>query len=195
MTKPGGSIPENDGEVVGWSDAGDPAAFVELFWRHGQAVHAYLARRTGGQDADDLLSEVWLRAFKGRANYDTGYPDARPWLYGIARHVLRAHWRPSHLPRLVEKPTASDPWEEADSRLDADAQKDKIHHVLTLLSDDEREVLLLVTWEQLTPAEVAIVLDIPQGTARSRLHRALSIFRHEFESDATEPLDSCPQEA
>jgi DNA-directed RNA polymerase specialized sigma24 family protein len=81
---------ETDEQVVSWSEAGDPAAFVELVWRHGPAVHAYLARRTGRQDADDLLGEVWLRAFKGRASYDRRCPDARPWLYGIARNVLRA---------------------------------------------------------------------------------------------------------
>ena len=75
------------------SRSGDPAAFLELFWDHGPAVHAYLARRTGRQDADELLSDVWLQAFQSRASYDHRVADARPWLYGVARNVLRAHWR------------------------------------------------------------------------------------------------------
>lgn len=57
---------KTDGQVVGCSEVGDPTAFMELFWRHGPAVHAYLSRRAGHQDADDLLGEVWLRAFKAR---------------------------------------------------------------------------------------------------------------------------------
>jgi RNA polymerase sigma-70 factor (ECF subfamily) len=53
---------------------------------------------------------------------------------------------------------------------------------LARLSDDEREVLLLVAWERLTPAEAAETLGIPQGTARSRLHRARALMRGELVS-------------
>ena len=183
---------ETDEQLVGWSVAGDPAVFVELFWRHGSAVHAYLTRRAGRQDADDLLSEVWLRAFKGRASRRG--PDALPWLYGIARNVLRAHWRQTMRPPIPAGPADSqDPWPDTDSRLDAVAQRESIQRVLAILSEDEREVLLLVVWEQLTPAEVAVVLGLPQGTARSRLHRALSTFR--AESDSSILICSYPKEA
>lgn len=51
----------------------------------------------------------------------------------------------------------------------------------------EREVLLLVAWEQLTPAETAKALEAPQGTARSRLHRARAALRRMLsERDADE---------
>ena len=48
---------------------------------------------------------------------------------------------------------------------------------LRALPAAERDVLLLVAWEQLTPAEAAVVLGVPQGTARSRLHRARAALR------------------
>jgi len=190
-------VDETDEQVLGWSKAGDPTAFVELFWRHGPAVHAYLARRTGRHDADDLLSEVWLRAFKGRVSYDRRCPDARPWLYGIARNVLRAHWREAARPVVVAEGAepALDPWSDADLRLDAAAQVETLRQTLAALSEDEREVLLLVVWEQLTPAEVAVTLGIPQGTARSRLHRALSALRCEVGADASVHTGSDPKEA
>jgi RNA polymerase sigma-70 factor (ECF subfamily) len=88
---------------------------------------------------------------------------------------------------------SQDPWPDTDSRLDAVAQRESIQRVLAILSEDEREVLLLVVWEQLTPAEVAVVLGLPQGTARSRLHRALSTFR--AESDSSMLICSYPKEA
>jgi RNA polymerase sigma-70 factor (ECF subfamily) len=189
-------VPGTDGDVVDASGAGAPEDFLDLFWRHGPAVHAYLARRTGREDADDLLSEVWLRAFRGQANYDRRWPDARPWLYGIARNVLRAHWRRAG--RTEGAPLdvlASDPWSDTDSRLDAVALQGTLRRILAILSDDEREVLYLVTWEQLTPAEVAVALAIPQGTARSRLHRALSVLRREMAVDAAVPTPASPKEA
>ncbi len=76
---------ESDAAIVRRSTGVDAKAFGELFWRHNGAVHGYLARRAGRDAADDLVAEVWLRAFRDRANFDLRYPDARPWLYGIAR--------------------------------------------------------------------------------------------------------------
>lgn len=67
--------------------------FVVAVREHSAAVHAYLARRAGRQTADDLMAEVWLRAVRSRHNLDPAWDSPRPWLYGIARNTLRAHWR------------------------------------------------------------------------------------------------------
>jgi RNA polymerase sigma-70 factor (ECF subfamily) len=59
-----------------------------------------------------------------------------------------------------------------DARLDAAALAPQLRQALKDLPDVERELLLLVAWENLTPTEAAQALGIPAGTARSRLHRA-----------------------
>jgi DNA-directed RNA polymerase specialized sigma24 family protein len=74
---------EPDSVLIERSVRGRPDAFVDVVRRHETAIHGYLARRTGRQAADDLLAEVWLRAFAARGGYNSGYADARPWLYGI----------------------------------------------------------------------------------------------------------------
>jgi RNA polymerase sigma-70 factor (ECF subfamily) len=107
-------------------------------------------------------------------------------LYGIARHVLLGHFR-SHVSfpnqYLDRREVAgSDVWGEVDDRLDAGRTVSGLAEALAALSEEDREVLLLVAWEQLTPAEVAAVLDIPQGTARSRLHRARTQIRGHLEA-------------
>jgi DNA-directed RNA polymerase specialized sigma24 family protein len=83
----------SDAALIRRSLTGDNEAFVEVVRRHAAAVSAYLVRRAGRGAAADLLSEVWVAAFGARSSYDTGFPDARPWLFGIARNVLRRHWR------------------------------------------------------------------------------------------------------
>ena len=167
---------DTDGVLIEWSFYGRPDAFTEVVRRHEVAVHGFLARRAGRQVADDLLAEVWLRAFAGRGGYDPGRQDARPWLYGIARNVLRLHWRTGHA--AGQAVTDSwDPWDDVVDRLDSAAQAGALLPALRALPPDERDVLLLVAWEQLTPAEAAEVLGIPQGTARSRLHRARAALR------------------
>jgi len=124
-----------------------------------------------------LLSEVFLRAYAGRRKYDQRWPDARPWLYGIARNVLREYWRKALVAdpggsQAGQPPASDDPWPAVDARLDAAAQVPELRRALSKLAPGDREVLLLVTWEGLTPSEVAVALGIPAGTARSRLHRA-----------------------
>jgi RNA polymerase sigma-70 factor, ECF subfamily len=180
---------ETDGALIEWSVRGRPDAFVEVVRRHEVAVHKFLARRAGRDAADDLLSEVWVRAFGGRHTFRPEQTDALPWLYGIARNVLRAHWRTAGASRTtlgdgaaagagaeeVDEPV--DPWDEVVERLDSAAWARQLAAAVRELPSACREVLLLVAWEELTPAEAAEVLGIPQGTARSRLHRARAALR------------------
>jgi RNA polymerase sigma-70 factor (ECF subfamily) len=169
---------EPDDVLIERSVRGRPDSFVEVVRRHEAAIHGYLARRAGRQAADDLLAEVWLRAFAARGGYDTGYADARPWLYGIARNVLREHWRTSSgtEPTIIAD-MGVDPWDGIDDRLDSASRAEEVVSAVRALPTAEREVLLLVVWEDLTPAEAATVLGVPQGTARSRLHRARATLR------------------
>jgi DNA-directed RNA polymerase specialized sigma24 family protein len=106
-----------DGLLIEQSLRGTPEAFVEVVRRHEVAIHGYLARRAGHQAADDLLGEVWVRAFGARHGYDTSHEDARPWLYGIARNVLRAHWRTGQNLDLAAPEENLDPWDEITDRL------------------------------------------------------------------------------
>ena len=168
---------ETDGALVEQSVRGRPDAFVEVVQRHEVAVHAFLARRAGRQAADDLLGEVWVRAFAARRGYDSQYLDARPWLYGIARNVLKAYWRASRGIRHGDAEESVDPWDEVIDRLDSAARTRMLIPALRQLPPSERDVLLLVAWDELTPAQAAAVLGIPQGTARSRLHRARAALR------------------
>src|SRR5580700_7814264 len=104
-----------------------PELFVEIFERHGQAIHSYLVRRGGSQQAEDLFSEVWLRAFRARMTYDRSRGDALPWIYGVARNTLRSHWRSgkkAHSRAISafaeDAPESSyDPWPDVDDELDA----------------------------------------------------------------------------
>jgi RNA polymerase sigma-70 factor (ECF subfamily) len=164
--------------------------FIRLFWRHGPAVHSYLSRRAGRQLADDLLEEVWVRAFRSRDRYDDRLP-APAWLYGIARNVLLGYFRSQHSNpaggtdrRHLGEP---DPWDAVDDRLDARRTVAGLSDALSALADEDREVLFLVAWEQLSPAEAAVVLDIPQGTARSRLYRARVQLRGYLEMSESPP--------
>jgi RNA polymerase sigma factor (sigma-70 family) len=169
----------DDAELIARSLGGDQDAFVEVVRRHEAAVGAYLARRAGRELAEDLLSEVWVAALASRATYDRSFRDAGPWLFGVAHNTLRRHWRS----RPAEQPVADvtglesgwDPWAAVDSRVDAESV---LRQSLALLRPQEREILTLVAWEDLTVADAGRVLGMPPGTARRYLHQARMALRN-----------------
>jgi RNA polymerase sigma factor (sigma-70 family) len=176
-------LTESDAEIVRRSTSGDANVFGELFWRHNGAVHAYMARRAGRQVADDLVAEVWLRAFRSRENFDLHYPDARPWLYGIARNVLSSHWRLQTKAPPFLAAAISDPWPELEEHLNESEHRAALLKALDKLTNEEREVLLLVAWEQLSATAIALMLNVPASTVRNRLHRARMCMRSGLEGD------------
>jgi RNA polymerase sigma factor (sigma-70 family) len=153
-----------------------PATFEHVFERHFAVVFRYLRRRVGPQVAEDLAAETFARAFAARRTYDRRRPDARPWLFGIATNVLRAHWQ--HDLRAdgdVLGEIAADDDDVAtlsDGRLDAAAAIAQRAGALRALPAEQREVLLLVAVAELTYEETAAALGIAVGTVRSRLSRA-----------------------
>ncbi|MGW5276090.1 RNA polymerase sigma factor [Streptomyces sp. NPDC004044] len=161
------------GDDVLASSARDPAAFEPLVTRHSTALHGYFARRAPVA-ADDLLAEVWLQAYAARRTFDPARGSARAWLFGVARNVLSAHWRRLAQDRPGLPPGDADvmDWAAVDDRLDASALAPELRRAISELPYEEKELLLLIAWEQLTPTEAAAVVGIPAGTARSRLHRA-----------------------
>jgi RNA polymerase sigma factor (sigma-70 family) len=168
----------SDAELIGWSLAGDGEAFVGVVRHHEVAVGAYLARRAGSEMAKDLLGDVWLAAFRSRSTYDRSFPDARPWLFGVARNTLRHHWRS----RSAEPTTTDsadleagwDPWPAVDERADTAAA---LRTALMGLRPIEREVLALVVWEDLSIADAARALGIPSGSAYRYMHQARRTLR------------------
>ncbi|WP_241845013.1 RNA polymerase sigma factor [Streptomyces silvensis] len=156
----------------------DPVAFAALVERHATDLHGYFARRAP-QAADDLHAELWLRAYAARRGYDPERGSVRAWLFGVARNVLSAHWRQraADRPGLPRSAGDDDPWAAVDDRLVAASMAPQLRALLAQLPSVERELLLLVAWEQLSPTEAAAVVGIPAATARTRLHRARNRMR------------------
>jgi RNA polymerase sigma factor (sigma-70 family) len=147
-------------------------AFGQIYERHARTVHRYLVRRVGVDPADDLLGEVFVAAVDARLRvriHESG--SALPWLYGIAKNVVKSHLRSRRDQAEADVADEFD-WSAVDARIDAAAQSHRLKNALAQLSTGELEVLLLVSWEQLTVTQAAESLGISAVAARSRLHRA-----------------------
>jgi RNA polymerase sigma factor (sigma-70 family) len=178
---PDPSDAQDDAEII-WRSRADPEQFAVLFQRHAGAIGRYAARRLGAAAAEDVVGDTFLAAFRGRASYDLARPDARPWLYGIASNLLRRHQRDEirmlrALARSGVDPVAESFADRADGRLTAAASNRAISAAIAALSAEQRDVLLLVAWADLTFDQVAEALHIPEGTVRSRMNRARTRLR------------------
>ncbi|HET6952314.1 MAG TPA: sigma-70 family RNA polymerase sigma factor [Acidimicrobiales bacterium] len=141
--------------------------FRALFEAHYPAVRRYAHHRAVvGADADDLVAETFTVAW--RRLDDVPVDDPLPWLLAVAANVRRNQARSVRryhavLDRLPGPDPAPPPPEPGDAALAG---------ALAALTPDDREILRLVAWDGLTPAQAARVLGCPDGTARARLHRA-----------------------
>lgn len=168
--------PQSDTDaVLIASSLEDREAFMPVFERHVDRVHRFIRGQLGGDGVEDLASEVFLIAFRKRSTYDASYPDAGPWLLGIAANVVRSHRRGVRqglaLLRRLGPDRPADDAAEADSRLDAGASRQELQRALASLRPQEREVVLLSICGELDHSEIARALGIAPGTVRSRLHR------------------------
>jgi RNA polymerase sigma-70 factor, ECF subfamily len=134
-----------------------------------EPLRRFLLRRTDPATADDVLSETLLVCWR---RYDELPEDAAlPWAYAVARHCLANARRSVHRQERVaaKVATVDPPRESADP---ATGRDDVLHEALDRLRDDDAEVLRLWAWEQLTPAEIATVLDVTPNAVSIRLLRA-----------------------
>jgi len=165
-----------DGRIVSSAD------FEAAFQQHFPPVYRFIARRVGPALAEDLAAETFATAYRRRGAFDPGRASLRSWLYGIAMNLVRNHWRAEqHLlaldARLVPEVDLSGGAGTVDERITAAMLAPRLAAGLAQLTRDQRDVLLLSAWAELSHEEIAAVLDIAPGTVRSRLSRARAALR------------------
>jgi RNA polymerase sigma factor (sigma-70 family) len=171
-----------------------PELFAIVFDRHFATIHRYLERRVGREGADELSGEVFRIAFEQRRRFRPLHDSALPWLYGLATNLLLKRWRGDAraaraLARLQAASRNSDgELDGADDRLSAAAARMQLLEALAALEPGDRDVIVLVAWEELSYQEVAAALDLPLGTVRSRLNRARRTLREHLEAGGNEPV-------
>jgi RNA polymerase sigma-70 factor (ECF subfamily) len=151
-------------------------AFARVYEEHFDAVYGYLCRRVGRVEGEDLTAQTFTLALRDHEQYDISRGTVRAWLFGIAANVLRGHQRSEERRLRMLARTGVDPLVDeegqVEDRLDAQLATRALAEVLAGLSPGDREVLLLSAWAGLTSEEIGQALDIPAGTARSRLNRS-----------------------
>lgn len=177
--------------------AGDADAFGAVFDACARSVYNHAFRLTGDWSAaEEIMAATFLEAWRSRAKIAPDRGSLRPWLLGIATNLARGQRRLARRQRGAQArlgvPEAHPDFaDDLAGRLDDAARVAALHRALSVLRQDEFEILALCVWSGLGYAEVAEALGIPVGTVRSRLHRArtklLRLTEQQLRGNSREP--------
>jgi RNA polymerase sigma-70 factor, ECF subfamily len=169
---------ENDSQLVARAQGGDEQAFAELFRRHGDPVFR-LALSILGQgfatEAQDVVQEVFLKVHHALASF-RGEAEVGSWIYRITFNQAvnlkaRARYRRPHLDEAALSHAASaEPGPHA--QVEAAQRDQALRECIQTLPEVYQSALRLYYWLGASVAEVAALLDVPENTAKSYLHRA-----------------------
>jgi RNA polymerase sigma-70 factor, ECF subfamily len=170
---------EDDRTLVAAAQAGDRRALDDLLRRHYDRVHAVCRRIAGSsRDADDAAQEAMISIVRGLARFD-GRAQFSTWAYRIATNAaldeLRRRKRRPALALVDDEghvPEAVDPL--GQRLVEASVDRLAIDAALDDLPDDFRVAVVLRDVADLDYAEIAVALDVPVGTVKSRIARGRS---------------------
>ncbi|HEX3978730.1 MAG TPA: sigma-70 family RNA polymerase sigma factor [Solirubrobacteraceae bacterium] len=161
------------------------ARFDALYREQAGEVRRYVRRRWDTQSADDVVADVFVVAWRRLGEVPD---DPLPWLLGVARRTLanrrRGDARDQALRERIrsEQPTAT-----AAGEADASRAGEAVWVALSMLSERDREALLLVAWEGLSTARAARVVGVRANTFAARLYRARRRFAHALRTHTNDP--------
>ena len=133
---------------------------------------AYARRRVDRATADEVVAETFLTAWRRRDDVPDG--SERLWLFGVARNVVRNASRSNRRRRAAQdRLRIVAPTESVDPvAFETDERAALLRTALAALPVSDREILMLVAWEELSHAEIAQTLDISANAVAIRIHRA-----------------------
>jgi RNA polymerase sigma-70 factor, ECF subfamily len=167
-------------ELVDRAQAGETAAFEQLARRHAAPLwRCALVLSKDGHWAEDLVQETLVEAWRSLARFD-GRCRLSTWLYGILRHRFLKGRRNQDAVRLsVSHALEREPCTACLPDRSAEASEDagRVRQAVASLPEEHRLVIELRFFAGATLDDIAVALDCPLGTVKSRLHYALEKLR------------------
>ena len=168
---------QSDEQLMTRAARGSDRAFEELYNRHARRLQGFFVRRLG-DDADlaaDFMHDTFLRLYAARETYREGR-NFRAWLFTIAYNLCRNHHRNQ---LTIVSDEGVDITDEASIEVDLDMKDlhDALREILRKLPEPYAMLFSLHYEEELSVPQIAQITNLPEGTVKSRLHKAMNIIK------------------
>jgi RNA polymerase sigma factor (sigma-70 family) len=182
----------DDVAAVALARTGDLDAFDVLVARYTASAHRTAVLMGAGDDADDMVQEAFVKAYRQLAHY-RGESGFRPWLLAIVtnetRNLHRTRTRRTHLVQRVVAREGPEQWgDDPAEAVAAFEQRQDLIEQIRSLDRREQDVLVCRYLLDLSEAETATTLSLPKGTVKSRTARALAKLRDRCGARAAEEV-------
>ncbi len=181
----------DDGQLIAKLQSGDLDALGVLYERHKMSVYRTALTITHDPSAaDDILQDCFLRLHRYAHSVDSSLP-LRPWLYRVTVNLAYNWARRGKcsqtslndvMYRLVSPPYCSPEWQ-----AERNDVRSKVMDAISSLEIKHRVVIVLFYLNSLSVNEIALILNCPAGTVKSRLHYGREKLRHRLEAKPTTP--------
>ena len=167
--------------------AGDAAAWQEIVQQYHRRIYNICYRFSGSpDDAADLTQEVFIKMYRTLSTFDTTRASFMTWVTTVTRNLLVDHFRKGKYDRITDSLDAT-PGNQEDGLTLAEQLEDRsaspearvrsqetqklVHEALKRLSPELREAVILRDLQDLDYKDIAKVLNVPEGTVKSRINR------------------------
>ena len=185
------SLPRLDPDVAlvrQFRATGNPALFEALFRKYQTPIFHLVCRMVNGEDAYDLTQDVFVRALRSLAAFK-GDCKFRTWLYTIAKNTCLNHLREDKKRAGVEDysqddedaPELPDPVADVARIVETRELQRTVDDVLAQLAPEQRLLMILRDFEQLSYEEISAITDLSIVNVKSKLHRARLAFKAKFQ--------------
>ena len=164
----------SDEDLLRRTGQGDSAAFDLLYRRFGDAVFRRALRQLRDRTrAEDATQETFAAIWRSASTYKPERGPGAPWLFAVARNAVVNQMR-ARVPIPMEPPDSIADGPGPSEQAEAATERARIHRAVAQLTADQRAVIELAYWKELSQSEIAEKLGIPLGTVKTRTRRALS---------------------
>ena len=167
-----------DGELMKQIVSGDQAAFGELYHRYKERMYYYFYRMLGNspEQANDFLQELFMKLIEKPERYNQAFPFST-WLYSVANNMCKNEYRRREVRKEFQAEEALDAKLDFmnDATIEPEQLIEKVFRTLDQLGEEHRSAFLLRYREGFSLRQIAEILELPEGTVKSRLFNAKKI--------------------
>lgn len=164
----------SDEDLLLRTGQGDRTAFDQLYGRFADAVFRRALRQLRDRTrAEDATQETFAAIWRSASTYKPERGPGAPWLFTVARNAVVNQMR-ARVPIPTEPSDSIADEPSPSERAEASTERARVHRAVEQLSPEQRAVIELAYWRELSQSEIAAALGLPLGTVKTRTRRALS---------------------